>query len=278
MADRGAFIHVQTQAAIEKERKTLFNASNKLVSRSEACVEIAVGVSSALLASGHPFREKVAINLTASLTAVSTRYIERAPRSSCSPNIITWKRNVTKDWDSAKRVWQPRKQEAVRWEDEATVLVYLTCAEVEAAVETRKKRETGAAAPERASDTLGEIVAKVKAAYGRDYQVFLLLQNLTDKAKAKRSAENAEWQAKAHGGTAAAGSKAKKGKDKYNSAVSMDDIETEIVRISMAERCYVIRAETYDQTANWLLELTKDVAHRPYKLVEHSLCHAELSR
>lgn len=258
---------MQTQAAIEKERKALFSASNKLISRSEACVEIEVGVSSALLASGHPFREKVSINLTASLTAVSTRYIERAPRAGCINNIITWKRNVTKDWDSSKRVWQPRKQEAVRWEDEATVLVYLTCAEVEAAVETRKRRETGAAPSERASDTLGEIVGKVKAAYGSDYQVFLLLQSLTDKAKAKRSAENAEWQAKAHGGTATAGSKAKKGKDKYNSAVSMDDIETEIVRISMAERCYVVRAETYDQTANWLLELTKDVAHRPYKLV-----------
>jgi len=169
---------------------------------------------------------------------------------------VHWRRKVVKDYDQRSRCWQPRKKEDHALEEEKTILICLTAFDLEQAV--ANKRSGG--------ETLLDIVSNARAAHGHDYQVFLLVQNLNAKAKAKRSAENASWQAEVRGESGAT-SRGKK-KDKYNANVSMDDIERELVMLTVAERdCFVLRAEKPEEAVDWLVEMTKDIAYRPYKCV-----------
>ena len=248
----------QITAAAEKEAKKSLNASNKLVDRKEAASELLVDFSEALLQEGSPFFDNIYLKLTANLHEINCAYTHRvAPPAPCFPKIINWKRKVTKDWDSSMRYWRPRHTKDHTIEEEPTILLYLSVQDVERAVEAAKLNRAGTG-----EGTLVDIVGKARAAHASDYQVFLLIQNLNDKAKAKKTSDNANWQAEARGGVAAA---ARKKKGKYNPDVSMEDIEMELCRVMLAERCFIIRPEKWDEAVDWLVELTKDIGYRPYK-------------
>jgi hypothetical protein len=208
---------------------------------------------------GSPFFEQIYTKLTANLKEIDCVYSERqAPPRPCFPKIVNWKRKVTKDWDAAKRYWRPRKVGEDTIEEEPTILLYLSVNDIERAVEAGKQNRSGSG-----EGTLVDVVGKARAAHAPDYQVFLLIQNLNDKAKAKKSSDNANWQAEARGGAAAANAKKKKGK--YNQDISMEDIEMELCRVMLAERCFIIRPDKWDEAVDWLVELTKDIGYRPYK-------------
>lgn len=221
---------------------------------------MSIEFSEALLQERSPFFEQVYTKLTAHLAEIKTSYHERqAPAAPCFPKIINWKRNVRKDWDVANRYWRPREQKDWTIEEEPTVLLYLTVEDVERAVEASKLHRAGSG-----EGTLVDIVGKVRVAHAPDYQVFLLIQNLGDKARAKRSADNADWEEAATGATAGA----RKKKGKFNASVSMEDIEMELCRVMLSERCFIIRPEKWDEAVDWLVELTKDIGYRPYKYVD----------
>lgn len=213
--------------------------------------------SEALLQERSPFHDQIYTKLVAHLGEIKTSYYERAaPAAPCFPKIINWKRHVRKDWDATNRYWRPREERDWTVEEEPTILLYLSVDDVERAVEAGKLGRAGSG-----EGTLVDIVGKARAAHAADYQVFLMIQNLSGKERAKRSADNADWQDAANGG---AGTGRKK-KGKYNANVSMEDIEMELCRVMLAERCFIIRPEKWDEAVDWLVELTKDIGYRPYK-------------
>ena len=187
---------------------------------------------------------------------------------------IHWRRRVIKDWNAKARYWLPRHTDDYEIREQATVLIYLTVHDIEEAAQNHKDKNLllegrgfdGSANPNQDSDTLIDIVRKARAVHGPHYQIFLLIQNLSEKARAKRSADNANWQAEARGAAMTA-SGARKGKkvEKWKSSVTMEEIEDELARIVIAERCFLVRAEKYEQTVDWLVEITKDVSYKPYK-------------
>jgi hypothetical protein len=145
-------------------------------------------------------------------------------------------------------------------EEEKTILMFLGPEEIEEAVAAHKFF-----GDEDHGETLLEMVANVRKVHGKDYQVILLVQNLSLKRKAKASADNADWMGEA-GATAASKVAAKKKKaNKWDERITMEDIEQELVRLEVIAGCSVQKNETVDQAVDWISELTKDVAHRPYK-------------
>lgn len=180
-------------------------------------------------------------------------------RPGCFDKVIGWRRLVTRDYNPELRYWIPRPNDAYTLEQEKTVLLFLTGEEVEKAVAAHKYPEDV-----DKTDTLIEMVSKVRKVYGLDYQVILLVQNLSHKSKAKKSAENAAFQNEVRGTTGQNSSKRLK-KSVWDDRISMEDIEQDLVRLQLLARCSIQRNEKYEDATDWIAEFTKDVAHRPYK-------------
>ena len=258
--------------AREKEAKNALKACNVLRDRSSACKEIAVDISTSLLEHSM-FKDKIYPFLAARYTELhcecSSPNGGRKPDPRCHDQIIHWRRHVSKDWDEKGRYWVPRRPDEHGMQEQATVLIYLTAHDIEAAVENHKNRSLmphqreQQEARHQDDDTLIDIVSKARAAHGPHYQVFLLIQNLSEKAKAKQSKDNASCRNDILGAPLANAKKPRK--EKWNANITMDDIEDELARVVVAERCFLVRAEKPEQTVDWLVEITKDVAFKPYK-------------
>lgn len=255
----------QASAAAAKEAKKAITDSNKLSDRRKTCAELKLEISSPLLAD-ETFYKKVYPSLHGSLDELDCLHSQkdagRPPAEHGWQNTIHWKRQVTKDYDERAKYWRPREPSEYATQEEHTVLLYFTAFDVEDAIEAS-----------RVHDYPNSLVGFVDAArnlYGSDYQVFILVQNLSEKAKAKHSAENAEFQAQVRGANStpnqdASARRIQRRNGLFNKKITMPEIEKELVKVSIAQRCFVIRAEKYDETVDWLVELTKDISFRPYK-------------
>lgn len=254
---------MQAKLAADKEAKSIMRGSNKLLSRAQTPKELIVDISTALM-TDPTFKSKVYIDFDARLNLLECTHTqpgeERPAHAGCFERIVTWRRKVNKDYDSEKRYWRPREAGKATIEQEKTVLLYLNVFDMEDAILAKTSGEKG--------KTLVELASAARTAYGNDFQVFLLVQGLSEKTKAKASAANAEWTAgdKDKDGAPAAKSKSKSTKRTFNNKVSVDAIEQELMRVQVAlHRCFVIRAETPGSAVDWLVELTKDISFRPYK-------------
>lgn len=254
----------QRVEAIEKEHKLGLKSANKLETRQERCKEIIVDISAPLL-EDPVFRNKVWISLDARLNELSAEHSgpgEGKPaKAGCFDRLITWRRHVNKDYIPEGKYWKPRPKNDYTVEQEKTVLIYLTAEEVERAVAAHlfKNEDNG--------DTLLEMVSKVRSVYGQDFQVFILVQNLGQKAKSKRATEQAEWAAESRsggGGTVTVPAKRKK-TAKWDDRVNMEAIEQEFTRLEVIARCSVQKNESHEHAVDWIVEFTKDIAFRPYK-------------
>jgi len=231
--------------------------SNKLSDRKESCREIEVRISSALLADKY-FEDKIRIALGARYEELSCKYVSVPPVEGCHPKTIHWVRDVTKDWDSKSRCWIPRAKGANQLEEQATIIIYLNAQEVEEAVQCRLNGQM--------NGSLIDLANKAQQSHAAHYQIFLLIQNLSEKGKAKQRAENASWAAEAldkDDGKAA--KKRAANNKKWNSNITMDDIKDELAMCQIAGNCHIVTAEGPGETVDWIVELTKDVAHKPYK-------------
>lgn len=139
--------------------------------------------------------------------------------------------------------------------------MFMTGQEVEQAVAAHKYPED-----EDRGETLLEMVANVKKVYGLDYKVIILVQNLSQKVKAKRSAENAEFQAEVRAANGQPVTNARRKKTAaWDESITMEDIEQEFVRLQLVARCSIQKNEKPEDAVDWIAEFTKDIAHRPYK-------------
>lgn len=231
--------------------------SNKLSDRKESCREIQVRLSTALLADKY-FEDKIRKSLGARYEELNCKYVSEPPREGCHPKTIHWVRDVTKDWDSKSRCWIPRAKGANQLEEQATIIIYLTTQEVEEAVQCRKNGQM--------EGSLMDLATKAQQTHAAHYQIFLLVQNLSEKGKAKQRAENASWAAEAlekNDGQAA--KKRAANNRKWNSNITMDEIKDELAMCQIAGNCHILTPEGPGETVDWIVELTKDVAHKPYK-------------
>lgn len=252
--------------AAQKENANKMKAANNKLTRESSCPEISMDVSTTLLSDAH-FMDKVFVDLHARLDAIGVAHSTaengrgRKPDPACHPKIIHWKRTVKKDWDPTYKHWKPREIIDYTVEEEKTVLIYLDANDVERAILAGRGVVDRKASPS-ASQSLIEIVSSARRAHGPDYQVFLLVQNLSERQKASDRVKNAEWRASVQGASASSRSKEYQAPD---IKVSTDDIEMDLVRVTVAERCHVVRSEKYSETVDWLVEFTKDISFRPYK-------------
>lgn len=252
--------------AIEKERKNGLKSASKLEDRQAHCREIFVEITSSLL-EDPLFRNKYWILLTTRLDELKSDHSRVhtggvQPKPGCFNKLILWRRDVSKDYCPERRYWVPRPYDQYTKEQEKNVLMFMTGQEVEQAVAAHKFPEE-----KDRGETLLEMVAKVKKAYGMDYKVIILVQNLSQKVKAKRSAENAEFQAEVRAGgasTATVNARRKKAAA-WDDRITMEDIEQEFVRLQIVARCSIQKNEKVEDAVDWIAEFTKDIAHRPYK-------------
>lgn len=209
------------------------------------------------------FRNKVYVDVAARLEQLSCEHTQPgeglAPKAGCFDKLILWRRKVTKDYASDRRYWVPRSPDKFTYEQEKNVLMFMTGQEVEKAVAAHKFPQD-----EDRGETLLEMVANVKRAYGSDYKVIILVQNLSQKMKAKRAAENAEFQAEVRNNGAPTKARRKKAAA-WDDRITMEDIELEFVRLQIVARCSIQKNEKPEDAIDWIVEFTKDIAHRPYK-------------
>jgi hypothetical protein len=250
---------MQEELANLKERKNGMKIANRLEDRQEHCKEITIDISAPLHAD-REFRDKVWIQLKARFEHLSADHKTQPARPGCFDKVISWRRLVTRDYNPETRYWYPRTQDKFAFEQEKTVLLFLTGQEVERGVAAYKYPDDA-----DKGETLLEMVAKVRKVYGLDYQVILLVQNLSLKAKAKKSAENAVFQNEVRGGTGAPSNTKRKTGAIWDDRISMEDIEQELVRLQLLARCSIQRNEKHEEAVDWIAEFTKDIAHRPYK-------------
>lgn len=210
------------------------------------------------------FKGKIWTDVSARLNELRCEHAQpnNAPPATkgCFDKIIHFNRRHTKDWDAKARYWVPRRPEEYTTEEESTVLLFMSGQEVEAAVGRRKAG--------RSDGTLVDIITKVKQSHGYHYQVFVLVQNLQQKAKVRAKQTKERWDAVAAGTSAAQSQPKGKGKDQgWDPSISFEEVQQELVTLTVAERCFVLRAETPSEAIDWLVDITKDLAYKPYKCV-----------
>ncbi|KIR63608.1 crossover junction endonuclease EME1 [Cryptococcus bacillisporus CA1873] len=180
------------------------------------------------------------------------------------PGVIRFKRYLQARWDPESKRFVPLDDP--RWVWEKTVLVIITAEEL-----VDKIAEGGGE-----KDVLAQWVSDVRLLLGLTMsdQVVLVIKGLQKYYSKSRALANKDYinaaRAGLEGGSGSGpGSTATK-TARINGRPTRDRIEAEMVRLQVAEHCFLVHVEKTQDVEDWVYNIAGDIALRPYKLISKS--------
>lgn len=193
------------------------------------------------------------------------------PESDCPiPGVIRFKRYLQARWDPESKRFVPLDDP--RWVWEKTVLIIITAEELVDKI--AKGGEEGE------KDVLAQWVSDVRLLLGLTMsdQVMLMIKGLQKYYSKSRALANKDYinaaraglEAGGGGGGGGPGSSTAIKTTRMNGRPTRDRIETEMVRLQVAEHCFLVHVEKTQDVEDWVYNIAADIALRPYKLISKS--------
>ncbi|KAE8543199.1 hypothetical protein D1P53_000687 [Cryptococcus gattii VGV] len=183
------------------------------------------------------------------------------------PGVIRFKRYLQARWDPESKRFVPLDDP--RWVWEKTVLVIITAEEL-----VDKIAEGGEGEGEK--DVLAQWVSDVRLLLGlaMSDQMVLMIKGLQKYYSKSRALANKDYMNAARAGLeggsgSGPGSTATK-TARINGRPTRDRIEAEMVRLQVAEHCFLVHVEKTQDMEDWVYNIAADIALRPYKLISKS--------
>jgi hypothetical protein len=244
------FFHlfVSHSQAAEKARNKLFTQANKLQkSRSSTAAELIIDVSLPL-ASSDP---DLFTGLTDTMAEFDCPVETFAPPPPLADrHLIRWRRKQTKTYDGDSQVWIPNEGGEVRLIEESTILLFMRANEVEDLVWNKR---------------LVQVVDSLRQHYGPSRQLMVMTDGLVRWARREKNSASRSFadsvRTTLNGGSGGGGAASSE------RGPMAERVEDELLRMSVAERCHVVRVEGTEEAVEWLRNLTMDISNRPYKYV-----------
>nr|KIR87918.1 crossover junction endonuclease EME1 [Cryptococcus tetragattii IND107] len=175
--------------------------------------------------------------------------------------VIRFKRYLQARWDPESKRFVPLDDP--RWVWEKTVLVIITAEEL-----VDKIAEGGE------KDLLAQWVSDVRLLLGlaMSDQMVLMIKGLQKYYSKSRALANKDYMNAARAGLeggSGSGSTATK-TARINGRRTRDRIEAEMVRLQVAEHCFLVHVEKTQDMEDWVYNIAADIALRPYKLISKS--------
>lgn len=154
----------------------------------------------------------------------------------------------------------PKGQEVI--EDEQTVIICVSCEKLLALVEEKELLKTLRAYRENANLLFHQIVLCVQ---GVDAH-FRKLRNRNNREYAQAVRQQLQEATAGASGEVNTGSKRKgKRKTTEESTVTKEQFDRELMRLKVAERCFIVQVEKAPELVQWIVSMIQDVGIRPYK-------------
>ena len=192
------------------------------------------------------------------------------PESDCPiPGVIRFKRYLQAQWDPESKRFVPLDDP--RWVWEKTVLIIITAEELVDKI--AKGGEEGE------KDVLAQWVSDVRLLLGLTMsdQVMLMIKGLQKYYSKSRALANKDYINAARaglegggGGGGGPGSSTAIKPTRMNGRPTRDRIEAEMVRLQVAEHCFLVHVEKTQDVEDWMYNIAADIALRPYKLISKS--------
>lgn len=127
-------------------------------------------------------------------------------------------------------------------------------------------------------DVLAQWVSDVRLLLGLTMsdQVMLMIKGLQKYYSKSRALANKDYINAARAGLEAGGGSGGPGSSiaikptRMNGRPTRDRIETEMVRLQVAEHCFLVHVEKTQDVEDWVYNIAADIALRPYKLISKS--------
>ncbi|KAK4688871.1 hypothetical protein P7C73_g1220, partial [Tremellales sp. Uapishka_1] len=170
------------------------------------------------------------------------------------PGIIKFKRHVQARWSSSEKRFIPLPSPHWRWE--STVVIVVPADEI-------VDKVAGG------NDLLSKWSSDVRLATGlsRKDQVFIMIKGLQKYYSKTKSLANKEYTAQARAGLSGTSISSQ---SSLTVRPSKGTIEMELVKLQVAEGCFLIHVEKTEDVEDWIWNLSADIAIRPYKLITKS--------
>lgn len=238
------------------EERKRWNKANKLrVSKSETVRDMIVVMDESLVMPDGP--------LASVADTLRTRLQEKGATFStgpaCNPPLIQWRRKVRARLDASGQSWVPLPREEI--DEEKTVLLYLTAKEL----------------VQHAQDkTLLTMVQTLRDGLSPTHQIFIMVRGLDAHFRKQQNAANRAYTAAVRNSLLEEGAEGPKdgtmpssvagaGAAPQPGTMSKEQIETELIRLKVAERCFVVQVSGLVDAVEWILSVTADISIRPYK-------------
>ncbi|KDN38796.1 hypothetical protein K437DRAFT_276193 [Tilletiaria anomala UBC 951] len=173
--------------------------------------------------------------------------------------------------DPVRRSFVPLPKGTVEIEDEKTAIVCLTCHKLLSLVE---------------DGNLISTLRSFRQGLGLLFhQVVILVQGLGVHFRKMRNKSNREYtaavrqqvhQAATLGAATgddtatASASRRRKGRTVEEFTVTREQLDRELMKLRVAERCFVVQVEKSGEVVQWIVSIIQDVGIRPYKLIRNS--------
>lgn len=188
------------------------------------------------------------------------------------PGVIRFKRYLQARWDPESKRFVPLDDP--RWVWEKTVLVIITAEGLVDKIAEGGEEWEGQGGGEK--DVLARWVSDVRLLLGLTMsdQVVLVIKGLQKYYLKSRALANKDYinaaRAGLEGGSGSGpGSTATK-TARINGRPTRDRIEAEMVRLQVAEHCFLVHVEKTQDVEDWVYNIAGDIALRPYKLISKS--------
>ncbi|WWD22481.1 hypothetical protein CI109_106974 [Kwoniella shandongensis] len=166
------------------------------------------------------------------------------------PGVIRFKRHLKAKWDPAKKQFIPLDEP--RWVWESTILVIINAEELVDKI---------AAGEEELSTWASDV--RLTLGLSSKEQMMVMIKGLQKYYSKTKSLANKEFAAAARAGLDGL---ATASKQTLPSRPPKERIEMEMVKLQVAERCFLVHEDMED----WVYNIAADVALRPYKLISKS--------
>ncbi|ODN76140.1 hypothetical protein, variant [Cryptococcus amylolentus CBS 6039] len=243
----------EAEKSLEKKMKHV----NKLrVSKNDTVREVALYLSADMAKPSSPIAGALP-EITTKLKDNQSDLHFMSDSDSPIPGAIRFKRHLKSRWDVVVKRFIPLDQP--RWVWEKTVLILITAEEL-----VDKIADGDDALVQWASDV------RLLLSLSQQDQVIIMIKGIEKYYSKSKSMANKDYMSAARagleggavGGAMTAGRRAVR--------PTKDRIEEELVKLQVAEGCFLVHVEKTEDLEDWVFNIAADVAIRPYKLISKS--------
>ncbi|ODN97220.1 hypothetical protein I350_08200 [Cryptococcus amylolentus CBS 6273] len=245
------------KAKAEKSLEKKMKHVNKLrVSKNDTVREVALYLSADMAKPSSPIAGALP-EITTKLKDNQSDLHFMSDSDSPIPGAIRFKRHLKSRWDVVVKRFIPLDQP--RWVWEKTVLILITAEEL-----VDKIADGDDALVQWASDV------RLLLSLSQQDQVIIMIKGIEKYYSKSKSMANKDYMSAARagleggavGGAMTAGRRAVR--------PTKDRIEEELVKLQVAEGCFLVHVEKTEDLEDWVFNIAADVAIRPYKLISKS--------